>query len=188
MPGGAGFLPSTVVYTINGTCIKNQGLLETFGQFASPPKGHQFFLGNVPGWNVAPWSLQRHLKWSNSSRYTKKWSTVKEILGPQNDLNSSGWNMIWYGMIWYDMIWFHMLFDLSRHMVLKSRNICFRHIGPSWYFKWKMERHFLEASTRDEECGIPRQWISHLQFKEESTVGYGGGSSRIQSGVPKMAA
>ena len=31
-----------IVYTINGTCIKNQGFLETFGQFASPPKGHQF--------------------------------------------------------------------------------------------------------------------------------------------------
>ena len=119
-----------IVYTINGTCIKNQGLLETFGQFASPQKATSF-LGNVPGWNVAPWSLQRHLKWSNSSRYTKNGQRLRKFLAPK---------MTWIqvGEIW-SSIWFHgfsICYSIYLDTWSKSRkNNCFRHIGPSWYFK-----------------------------------------------------
>lgn len=61
--------------------VSFQGLLETFGQFASPQKATSF--PERPGWNVAPWSLQRHLKWRNSSRYTKNGQRLRKFLAPK---------------------------------------------------------------------------------------------------------
>ena len=119
-----------IVYTINGTCIKNQGLLETFGQFASPQKATSF-LGNVPGWNVAPWSLQRHLKWSNSSRYTKNGQRLRKFLAPKMTW-IQGWNMI------IEISWFlNMLFDLPRHMVEKPEKQLLQTHWPVLIFQVK---------------------------------------------------
>ena len=73
--------------------------------------------------------------WSGGLQFKiyQKWSTVKEILGPKNDLNSSGWNMI------IDMIsWFlNMLFDLPRHMVEKPEKQLLQTHWPVLIFQVK---------------------------------------------------